>query len=474
MATTGWRLGLASANVTGTWDNLGNVLVEDENTTSFTSTTKNETRTFRVYNFGFDSLVPVGATIDQVNWRNRGARSGGGTLESWLRRDTTDGVISTVGGTSLTTVTVTDEPRPGGGAWTRADILDGNFEIRCRATQPNNTTGRTYEFAWVEIEVLYTEASTGEDLVRVVSEGLGLTHVEARTRGVARLHSEATGIVETLVTEVAEAVASFVAVSWAAVEAASVGGIVRVIDEAMAAGEQTLRAMGLSRPVLEPVGIGHASARVRGLNRIRTDAVAVAEGRLFARTLARVRAEALGLNESTGSIVEAIGQEIVRVLSGAVELTEAAGRALSLTRRRAGTVGLTETTARPRTRTGLLSEPLEVSESITQLRALVQLRSEVAAVSETTAAVLDDIVEAIVRIVSEAVAIPETSAVARALVRMHSETLAIAESVVRLGGVVAAVVPAIVRHRGRMETQPATSLETPPSARMSSRPARRM
>ncbi len=487
MASTGWLLVTTGANNADAgnvaWSNPGNITA-DSTTVASAGMTSGQTSQWlhATAPSGISALIPAGSTIDGIEVRNRRYRSGstharttsvmlikaGSRVGSNLANTTTNW------GTAAETIDTGGATELWGTTWTRDDVVASGFGFALMANKSagSGTTTANIEAAWINVH--FTEPSTGEDLVRVVGEGLGLTQGQGRARGLARLHSEATGIAETLVTEIAEAVTSFIAVSWAAVEATSVGGIVLVIDEAMEAGEQTLRFLGLNRPLLEPVGIGHASARVRGLNRIRADAVAVAEARLFARRLARVRAAALGLTEATGSIVEAIGQEIVRVLSGAVGLTEAAGRALSLTRRRAEAVGLTEMTARPRARTGLRSEPLEVSEAITQLRALVRLRSEVAAVSETTVAVLDDIVEAIVRIVSEAVAIPETSPVARALVRMHSETLAIAESVVRLGGVVAAVVPAIVRHRGRMETRPATRLETLPSARMSSRPPRRM
>ena len=156
MATTGYVLPTAAADVTGVWTNLSNVLAENDSVATFTTTTKNDDRLWRGHTFNFDSLVPANASIDAVNFRHRGLRSTGGTLEAWVRRSTTDGTASGNANTSLTTVTVAPVARPGGGSWTRADLLNGTLEVRGRGLQPNNTTSRTYSFAWIEVEVVYT------------------------------------------------------------------------------------------------------------------------------------------------------------------------------------------------------------------------------------------------------------------------------------------------------------------------------
>jgi hypothetical protein len=156
MATTGFVLPTAAANVTGTWTNPTNILVEDDTVATFTTTTKNDDRVLRGHTFNFDSLVPANAVVDQVNWRHRGLRTTGGTLNAWLRISTTDGTASDNPNTSLTTVTVSAAAKPGGGSWTRADLLNAVFEVRGRGLQPNNTTSRTYSFAYIEVEVVYT------------------------------------------------------------------------------------------------------------------------------------------------------------------------------------------------------------------------------------------------------------------------------------------------------------------------------
>jgi len=175
MATTGFVLGTASANVTGSWSNLANVLAEDDTTTSFTTTTKSDDRLFRVYTFDFDTLLPANCTINAVNWKHRGSRSTGGTLEAWLRTGSSDGTASGNANTSLTTVTVSGAAKPGGGSWVRADLVNSAFEVRCRGLQPNNTTSRTYSFAWVEVEVDYTEIVAPTVTTAAVSDILIVT-----------------------------------------------------------------------------------------------------------------------------------------------------------------------------------------------------------------------------------------------------------------------------------------------------------
>jgi hypothetical protein len=155
MATTSYQLAALAANVTGSWTNVNNALARDDAVATFTTTTKNDTRTFRVYNFGFDVDIPSGASITQVNLQYRGLVSSGGTLVVTPRIGATNGSNYSITGTSLTTTEQTNITRPGGGSWTRADLLDGTFEVRVTGTQPNNTTSRTYSVAWIEVEVVY-------------------------------------------------------------------------------------------------------------------------------------------------------------------------------------------------------------------------------------------------------------------------------------------------------------------------------
>lgn len=161
MATTNFALGGAAANTTVaagmTYGSLSNALAENDSTaTTGAVTTKNAEAFIEVSNFGFDSLIPASALISSVNFRHRGtATTGASVHEAFLRVSGTNGAASSNNNTSLTTVTVTGATRPGGGNWTRADLLNGTLVARLRSVQPNNTTSRTYQWAWVEIEVIY-------------------------------------------------------------------------------------------------------------------------------------------------------------------------------------------------------------------------------------------------------------------------------------------------------------------------------
>ncbi len=162
MASTGLKLGGAAANTTVAtmaFSSTGNVLINDDTTsTSGAVITKNAEAYITVSNFGFDSAIPVGANISQVNVSVRATCTTGATNHEAIPIITaTQGTAIADNNTSLTTVTSNAIARPGGGRWTRADLLDATFTVRLHSLQPNNTTSRTYQFAWVKVEVIYTQ-----------------------------------------------------------------------------------------------------------------------------------------------------------------------------------------------------------------------------------------------------------------------------------------------------------------------------
>ncbi len=161
MATTGLKLGTGAANttvLTMAFGTTGNVLINDDTTSSSGAVTaKNAEAYITVSNFGFNSAIPVGANISQVNVSVRATCTTGATSHEAIPVITaTLGTVIPDNNTSLTTVTSSNITRPGGGRWTRADLLDGTFTVRLHSLQPNNTTSRTYQFAWVKVEVVYT------------------------------------------------------------------------------------------------------------------------------------------------------------------------------------------------------------------------------------------------------------------------------------------------------------------------------
>lgn len=168
MATTGYVLAGNVAQVVTTnltYANLTNALAENDSVASGTTATKNATATLEFTNFGFDALVPSGATITQVNLKIRGSATTGASVQATaLRITTTDGTELSIGtfNAALQTAESLAYARPGGGSWDRTDLLNGTLKARARSLQPNNTTSRTYAWAWVEVEVVYETAATLE------------------------------------------------------------------------------------------------------------------------------------------------------------------------------------------------------------------------------------------------------------------------------------------------------------------------
>lgn len=178
MATTTFKLGGAAANttvLTMAFTNVNNTLIEDDTVASSGAvTTKNAEAYIAISSFGFDALIPAGSVITQVNLKARATATTGA-----LNHEATP-YISAVAGTplsannvALTTVTSNAITRPGGGTWTRADLLNAVFTVRLRSLQPNNTTSRTYQWAWVEVEVVYTSPYSGvlQNFMSVKSTG---------------------------------------------------------------------------------------------------------------------------------------------------------------------------------------------------------------------------------------------------------------------------------------------------------------
>lgn len=161
-SVTGLKVGGAAANttvLTMAFTSLTNALVESDTlATSGAVTTKNAEAFITVSNFGFNSLIPYGAIIDKVGLRHRGtATTGAAAHEASLLIGATQGAVSSANNVALTTVFVENYARPGGGKWTRADLLNASLTARLRSLHPNNTTSRTYDWAWVEVLVTFQD-----------------------------------------------------------------------------------------------------------------------------------------------------------------------------------------------------------------------------------------------------------------------------------------------------------------------------
>lgn len=119
---------------------------------------KNTTLATKFQNFGLDSLIPAGSTITNVtiSYEWKASTTGsvatartytkvGGSAGS-NHDDTTEPAADTVN-----TYDVTSER-----SWTRADLLNGTFEIVLAAVQGASSTAVTFSFDYVKVSVSFT------------------------------------------------------------------------------------------------------------------------------------------------------------------------------------------------------------------------------------------------------------------------------------------------------------------------------
>lgn len=166
---TATQLPTGNATEVGTWTNGATGLNADDGTNaSFTTTTKNDVRSVTVGNFGFDSVIPAGSTINSVAIEVQEQVSSGGTVRAVIRVGGVDGALNdNTSDTALTIRTYSALTRPGGGSWTRADLLDGTLTARFEGRQPNNTTSRTYLADYLKVIVDYTAPSGTRQTVKL-------------------------------------------------------------------------------------------------------------------------------------------------------------------------------------------------------------------------------------------------------------------------------------------------------------------
>lgn len=151
--------------VSGGWTNPTNVQADDSAVASINVASKNNTFDREQAGYGFDT-IPDGSTINTV------------TIEVEHRVTNTSNIahlenIAYVGGVAGATNTDSLEPttltartyaysRPGGGSWTRADLLDGTFKTRIRARNGNNATSVNFEWDYIRVNVDYTPPGSSE------------------------------------------------------------------------------------------------------------------------------------------------------------------------------------------------------------------------------------------------------------------------------------------------------------------------
>lgn len=146
--------------VSGTWSSPTAVQVADGVVAATTLDTPSLTVERRQGGYGFDAVLPDGASITSVGVEVRHRVStpdGAASLENFVAVGGTAGTVNADSSepTALTTL-VYDVSRPGGGSWTRADLLDGTFVTGLRASTAVDTLDQRVTEAG---DIRITEAS---------------------------------------------------------------------------------------------------------------------------------------------------------------------------------------------------------------------------------------------------------------------------------------------------------------------------
>lgn len=161
MASTGWVLPTASYEESGdgTWTDTSNIHTDDGTEATFSLTSKNTAGKWAVgWTFGFDSLIPAGATISKVEIR-----------ADW-RVNTTSGIAhlelaAQISGAIQTTYTNSAEPTTlttdtfditADRTWTRDNLLDAVLELKVRGRNGNSTTDPSYRVDHIAVQVEYS------------------------------------------------------------------------------------------------------------------------------------------------------------------------------------------------------------------------------------------------------------------------------------------------------------------------------
>lgn len=156
----------ASAASGTSWTNPTNANADDGAYATYTIAAKNTTGNVNTLsNLGFDSSIPANSLINSVTLevQHKVSTNGGiAFLESALALGATIGTYNSDSAEPTTdTARSYSMARPGGGTWTRADLLDGTLTIKLRARSGNNATSVVYSWDYARVLVDYSPPITG-------------------------------------------------------------------------------------------------------------------------------------------------------------------------------------------------------------------------------------------------------------------------------------------------------------------------
>ncbi len=151
----------ASAASGTSWTSPTNANANDGAYATYTIAAKNTTGNVNTLsNLGFDSSIPANSVINSVTLEveHKVSTNGGiAFLESAVAIGATIGTYNSDSAEPTTdTARSYSMARPGGGSWTRADLLDGTFTIKLRARSGNSATSVVYSWDYARVVVDYT------------------------------------------------------------------------------------------------------------------------------------------------------------------------------------------------------------------------------------------------------------------------------------------------------------------------------
>lgn len=167
MPATGFILP-ATATVeagSGTWTNQDNIKIDDGTEATFSLAVKNTSgRWVSGTAFGFDALIPSGATITQVEIQmDYRVNSTGGIANPEMQSFVGGAGVGAVrAGSPLepTTLTLNTFDITADRAWVRDDLLDANLALKIRGRNGNNATDPSYRWDYIAVQVNYSVAVT--------------------------------------------------------------------------------------------------------------------------------------------------------------------------------------------------------------------------------------------------------------------------------------------------------------------------
>ena len=159
MATTSTMFPTANAAETGAGLTNPNNAHADDGSYATAAPGKNVTLATKYQTFGFDSQIPAGSTIDRVVLQYQFKVSVNTSVATGRIYYKISGVAGSNNDDAsepladkINTYDVTTAR-----AWTRADLLNGTFEIALAAVQGNSNTAVTFSFDYVTATVVYTD-----------------------------------------------------------------------------------------------------------------------------------------------------------------------------------------------------------------------------------------------------------------------------------------------------------------------------